>query len=140
MITIKGVYKMKHLLYTGSFSINGAIKTVEHDLPSLDTVLKQWADETNYKGSLSELKVVTVSAVDFIHAHEHINHLTDVFYELTDLMGSCQRTDSLLIITQYPSLDLKKFLPENVMEIIDEHFHTINNYKQYFNSWGELKK
>lgn len=131
---------MKHLIYTGNYAVNGSIQTERHDLPSLDTVLQQWAEETNYEGSLSDLKIVTMSGAELAYAHENHSHLTDVFHELTDMIGACDITSSLLIITVYPALDLKKALPFDMHEILDEHFHTINNYKQYFNSWGELNK
>lgn len=131
---------MKHLIHTGSIAINGKIETATLQIPSLQQVLEQWAEETKYEGSLPDLKVVTISGAELAYAHENHSHLTDVFHELTDMIVACDITDSLLIITVYPALDLKKALPSDMHEILDEHFHTINNYKQYFNSWGELKK
>lgn len=121
---------MKHILHTGNI-IFGAEGLNPHSLvPHVSEVLEQWANETNYTGSLSELSVMTISTSELIYFEEKEQHYGQAINEFTHLVETTKGDGVVLIVTTYPSVDLEKELNHEYQDMLKEHFHVINNWNK----------
>lgn len=119
---------MKHILNKGYIIFGSPIINGEYKPLEIETVLTQWAEETGYEGSLSELPIHVMSAADLIHFEYNRKNSFQPLQHFENLLSNANEIGMLVIITNFDEFHIENRLSEEYHKIFKEQFHVMDIY------------